>query len=148
MSNLDRKKKKQLRNVTIRDFLKFYLGCQSCGRLFAPPNLKELEFHHLIPSSSDKQVAKLFCTAATLQQLRTETRKCNLVCKKCHDAVSIKLRNLTRTYMRNHSGRSIAFVRGASDDVLNIYRAGLPMVIQKKICVFAWNAVATRMKII
>jgi hypothetical protein len=77
-------KQEQLRKIVIEEKSK---PCMDCGRTFHPACM---EFDHREPHLKDKDVSYLACSGHSVERLRKEIEKCDLVCAICHRMRSVK----------------------------------------------------------
>ncbi|MBI4658505.1 MAG: hypothetical protein HY735_06600 [Verrucomicrobia bacterium] len=55
-------------------------GCSLCRE--TPPDLRQLQFHHLISKTKKRKIAHMMWRSMTA--LVAEIRKCRLLCEECH----------------------------------------------------------------
>ena len=79
------------RNMLFVARYKCWVGCKLC-------KFKEheaaLDFHHLDPNQKEIDVARLARNSVSLESLKTEIRKCIVLCATCHRLVHVGVRTV------------------------------------------------------
>lgn len=61
--------------------IKTTVGCKNCGKE-GPP--EELHLHHIDGETKVDRVSKMVTSSYSLEEVKNEIRKCEVLCRKCH----------------------------------------------------------------
>lgn len=87
-----RRRQKQVRQEFVNG-IKLTIGkCSDCVRLVTPSTFCAFDFDHLNASRKIAKLSTLVSSLAPISVLRAEIDKCELVCKLCHAARTVKRR--------------------------------------------------------
>lgn len=79
-SYMKRNKKNKKEKLEFVDRVKKRAVCLKCGET----RFYTLQFHHRKPSDKDGSIYKLANSGYSIETIKTEMRKCDIVCSNCH----------------------------------------------------------------
>ena len=90
---LSRYERQRARVEFKQDFIKAYKNnavCNKCGKSFISDCL---DFHHKDPSQKETDINSLIHKQYSIDRLKTEIKKCELICGNCHTSLHRKDQN-------------------------------------------------------
>jgi len=95
-NNSDERKRvrKNVKNIynRNREYVLQYLSDKSCSQ--CPENhIAALDFHHRDPNQKEQSIARLSRNGISLDRIKKEIEKCDILCSNCHRKLHYNLRN-------------------------------------------------------
>lgn len=87
-SEYNRRHRKEIKDYL--DRLKSYSSCLNCPE----DHIATLEFHHRDPRKKDISVALAAAQGWSLERVKKEVEKCNILCANCHRKLHYKKKGL------------------------------------------------------